>query len=156
MIKPSAIAFIALLILSRANAQTPRQIAVATDHLELLLTVNEKGKLYQSYLGEKLRQGDEAAVPAGSHEAYIPSGTTNLFEPAIGVTHADGNPSLELLFKEVKTEEPNGNEHSVTITLKDPKYPFEVLLHIAAYNKEDIFKSWTEIRHQEKNSAHSF
>ncbi|MVT11319.1 alpha-galactosidase [Chitinophaga tropicalis] len=152
MIKPSAIALIALLILFRVNAQTPRQIAVTTDHLELLLTVNEKGKLYQSYLGEKLRQGDEAVVPAGRHEAYIPSGTNNLFEPAIGVTHADGNPSLELLFKEVKTEHADGNEHSTTITLKDPKYPFEVLLHIAAYNKEDIFKSWTEIRHQEKTA----
>lgn len=151
MIKTLAIAFCALFMLPRANAQTNRQIAVTTDHLELLFTVNQKGKLYQSYLGEKL-QHDAAIIPTGKHEAYIPSGTNNLFEPAIGVTHADGNPSLELLFQDVKTEITDDNVHSVTITLKDPVYAFEVLLHVTAYNKEDIFKSWTEIRHQEKTA----
>jgi len=34
--------------------------------------------------------------------------------------------------------------------LKDPKYPVEVTLHYEAYYNEDVIKTWTEIKHNEK------
>jgi alpha-galactosidase len=148
MIKHATIAFLVLLCIPGAVLRAQKQISAETAHLQLLLSVNEKGKVFQSYLGEKLLQ--YTSVAPGKHEAYIPAGTNNLFEPAISVTHTDGNPSLELIYANQKTEKTDDNVSITTITLKDPKYPFEVLLHIAAYYKEDIFKSWTEIRHQEK------
>ncbi|SFD90322.1 alpha-galactosidase [Chitinophaga sp. CF118] len=148
MIKHVVIAFLVLLCLPGSVLRAQKKISVETEHLQLLLSVNEKGKVFQSYLGEKLSQYN--SVETGRHEAYVPAGTNNLFEPAISVMHTDGNPSLELLFAEEKKDKTDDNVTVTTVSLKDPKYPFEVLLHIAAYYREDIFKSWTEIKHQEK------
>jgi alpha-galactosidase len=128
-----------------------QRISIETAHLQIVLSVNEQGKVFQSYLGEKLNSNE--GIETGRHEAYIPAGTNNLFEPAIGVTHADGNPSLVLQFKKTQTQKTEDNISVTTLTLNDPKYPFEVLLHIAAYYNEDIFKSWTEITHHEKGNV---
>lgn len=125
-------------------------IAVETEHLQLLFTVNKDGKLYQRYLGEKLvNKSDYARIDEGKREAFIGAGTNDLFEPAISLTHVDGNPSLELKFDRVNTRREDKNVEITSFTLKDPKYPVTVILHIAAYHQEDILKSWTEIRHEE-------
>ncbi len=134
-----------------AAAQSKSHIAVETNNVSLVLTVGENQKLYQSYLGEKLKNGSsEYANMEAEHEAYVPAGTDNLFEPAIRLTHTDGNPSLDLRYASHKTESKGNNVALSTISLKDPKYPVEVLLHFEAYQQEDIIKTWTEIKHQEK------
>jgi alpha-galactosidase len=40
-----------------------------------------------------------------------------------------------------------------SITLKDPQYPFEVVLHYKAYQNEDVIEQWATIRHQEKKAV---
>ncbi|TDQ11606.1 alpha-galactosidase [Pedobacter metabolipauper] len=133
-----------------AFAQVQKHIVIETKNVNLIFTVN-KGKLYQTYLGEKLlNPKDTSSLKASGHEAYIGSGTSNLFEPAIKVGHADGNPSLDLKFSGVTTAVPAPNVNAAAITLSDPKYPITVILHIQSYYNEDIIKTWTEIRHQEK------
>jgi alpha-galactosidase len=132
-------------------AQAPPRIAIETDHTSLVLTVGDKQRLYQTYLGQKLTQpADQAQLPAGRHEAYVPAGLDNLFEPAIRMVHNDGNPSLELRYVRHHTDAlANGQVHTA-IELRDPKYPVEVTLHFSAYPAEDVVKTWTEIHHQEK------
>lgn len=148
MIKQIAIAFVSMLAIQPTSAQIKKKIRLTTDHTELVLSVDPKGKLFQSYLGSRLIGDND--LPLTRHEAYIPAGTNNLFEPAVSVTHADGNPSLELLYSTLSVDSAMSGVTAYTITLKDPQYPFEVLLHINCYKKDDIFKSWTEIRHKEK------
>ncbi|MRG47155.1 alpha-galactosidase [Chitinophaga sp. SYP-B3965] len=128
-----------------------QQIAIETDRLQWLLQVNEKGKLYQSYLGEKLLT--PAEVKAGRHEAFVGAGMNDLFEPAIRVTHKDGNPSLDLVFASVQTKKEDANTSTTIITLKDPQYAIEVKLFITAYSRENIFSSYTEIIHNEKGTV---
>jgi alpha-galactosidase len=146
--------FAFLLVLGGPSGQaqpTSKQILVQTDQVTLAFTVGKNQKLYQSYLGAKLSNAQENGLLSGTkHEAYAPSGTDNLFEPAIRVLHNDGNPSLELKYAQHTTLQPEANVTQTTIHLKDPKYPVEVLLHFSAYQKENIIKAWTEIRHQEK------
>jgi alpha-galactosidase len=84
------------------------------------------------------------------NEAYVPAGTDNLFEPAIGLVHADGNPSLALVFADVQTNKSGDDLTTTTVHLRDPAYPVDVWLHFAAYQHEDVIKTWTEIRHREK------
>lgn len=127
-----------------------KQIVVETKHSALVYSVGKNKKLYQVWLGEKLNNISEYLLQRNIHEAYIPSGTDNLFEPAIKMLHNDGNPSLELLFSEEKTVR-EGNLTTTTITLKDPVYPVTVKLIFIAYFEEDIIKTRTEIIHQEKN-----
>lgn len=116
------------------------------------MNVGKNQKLYQSYLGKKLLNSIKD-LPQGKHEAYIPSGTDNLFEPAIRITHADGNPSLELLYVSEESKKQDDNVTITIIHLKDPKYPVEVNLNFTAYYNEDIVKSWTEIKHAEKKAV---
>lgn len=127
-------------------------IRIETDNTALIYSVGANQKFYQLYLGEKLKSVDDYKLINPKNEAYIPSGTDNLFEPAIRMLHNDGNPSLELLYSEDSATE-NGDVVTTTILLKDPKYPVEVKLNFSAFKKENIIKTWAEIKHQEKNSV---
>lgn len=152
-----------LLLLARCGSAwaqaSPPVIAIETEHVSLVLTVGANQKLYQSYLGPKLTVADRQRLAQPSsfnakvsapNEAYVPAGTDNLFEPALGMVHADGNPSLALVFADVKTSQTGADLTTTTVHLRDPAYPVDVLLHFAAYQKEDVIKTWTEIKHREK------
>jgi len=130
--------------------QTHKQLIIETENTTLVYSVGKNQKLYQVYLGEKLMNPEDYKTLPNQHEAYIPSGGDNLFEPAIKMLHNDGNPSLELLVADEKVTR-DGNLVTTSILLKDPKYPVEVRLNFTAFQKENIIKTWTEIKHQEKN-----
>jgi alpha-galactosidase len=129
--------------------ETDRQIVIETQSTSLVFAVGKNKKLYQIYLGDKLNKASDYQFQRAVHEAYVPSGTDNTFEPAIRMIHNDGNPSLELLVSEDKTVR-EGNVSTTVIVLKDPKYPVTVKLSFVAYYNEDLFKTWSEIIHQEK------
>lgn len=105
-------------------------------------------KVIQVYIGEKLVKADYATLNSG-REIYLTAGMENQFEPAIRAVHNDGNPSLDLQFEDYKQTKEANSVHT-QIRLKDPVYPFYVILHFNAYIDEDVIKTWTEIRHQEK------
>jgi len=130
--------------------ETQKQILIETNNTSLVFSVGKNQKLYQVYLGEKLLNPEDYKTLPNQHEAYVPSGTDNLFEPAIKMLHNDGNPSLELLVTDEKVTR-DGNVITTSILLKDSKYPVEVRLNFTAFQKENIIKTWTEIKHQEKN-----
>ena len=71
---------------------------------------------------------DLKQVRDAGHPAYATFGTDNLFEPAIRMTHNDGNPSLELKYVSHNIEKPDANITITNILLKDPEYPVEVTL----------------------------
>jgi len=141
-----------LIVLSGSIWAAPSVIIIETQNIGLVYKTKDNGRLYQSYLGQKFQNREEYnRLPTEASEAYIPSGTTNLFEPAIQMLHNDGNPSLDLIFTKSETTSVDENITSTTIWLKDPVYPVEVALHFWAYRNEDIIKTWTEITHHEKN-----
>lgn len=130
------------------NAQ--QQLDITTSHTSLVLTVGKDSTLYQSYLGKRLSAAATQKLAAGTVESYAAGGGHYLFEPAIRLVHADGNPSLVLKVTGYSTKKAADNSMLTSIVLKDPAYPVTVTLHIAAYDKEDVLKSWMEISHQEK------
>jgi alpha-galactosidase len=143
--------YLSLVLLTRvlcASAQTV--IPVTTDGISLIYRVNDKGRLYQIYFGERLKHEADIVSLSPMGEAYLTHGMEDYFEPAIRMTHNDGNPSLLLKYAshEVKTQEAGVVE--TVIVLKDDKYPVEVKLHYLAYTGEDIIKEYTEITHREK------
>jgi alpha-galactosidase len=139
-----------LLIGFSAAAQSTSPIVIETEHVSLVLAVGQRQKLYQTYLGPKLATAAEYQQLPQRHEAYPPAGTDNLFEPALRVVHADGNPALALQFADVQTTKAGEGVTNTTIRLRDPLYPVEVQLHFVAYQREDVIKAWTEIVHREK------
>ena len=132
-----------------ANGKTV--IPITTDDISLIYKVDDKnGRLYQSYLGQKLSfDSDIVQLPLGN-EAYLTHGMEDYFEPAIRVLHNDGNPSLLLKYISHENKQLQPGVDETVILLKDDKYPVEVKLHFIAYPKENIIKEYAEISHQEK------
>ncbi|UEG51660.1 alpha-galactosidase [Mucilaginibacter daejeonensis] len=143
--------FIALLLAcGTAQAQLGQRIIVETDHTSLIMSVGKNGRVYQNYLGARLlNSADNMTLPQG-REVYVGGGMEDSFQPAIRVTHADGDPSIELLFAKQSIERPTAGCTETIVTLKDPKHPITVKLHYQAFIKEDVIKSWTEIINGEK------
>src|SRR5674476_742343 len=90
-------------------------ISTGTSNINLVYKVNGRdGRLYQSYIGAKLGNlSSLSQLRDAGHLAYPTFGTDNLFEPAIRMTHNDGNPSLELKYVSYNIEKPDAN---ITIT----------------------------------------
>ena len=79
----------------KTHAET-KTIRIGTDNIDLIFKVGENGRLYQSYIGNRLKHtSDYPNLPLGK-EAYLTHGMEDYFEPAIRVLHNDGNPSLLL------------------------------------------------------------
>ena len=152
----------AALLISATAVAAQKTIRVCTDNTDLVLQVNNNGRLYMVYLGDKLINasdvdkfewtmdtGSDASVSQRGHEAYMCSGGEDFFEPALGVTHADGNKTTYLYYKDSQVRAVNGGNETI-VTLADNKYDVEVRLHYIAYPKQNVFKVWNEITNHEK------
>ncbi|GAA4300910.1 alpha-galactosidase [Compostibacter hankyongensis] len=145
------ICIIALIFCSagyRGGAQTPALITIRTQHTALVFRGGDAG-LQQVYLGAPLSSDKAYETPGTDMPAYPTFGTDNLYSAAIRVTHADGNPSLELRYVRHTVKKLSDDVTETAIALKDPQYPFEVTRYYKAYFKEDVITQWTTIRHHE-------
>lgn len=126
-------------------------IPLGTKNTDLIYKANGRdGRLVQVYLGSKLSGTSSLSqLRDAGHQAYATFGTDNLFEPAIRMTHNDGNPSLELKYVSHVTETPGSNITFTKILLRDPEYPVEVTLNVKTFNAEDVVEQWVEIVQKE-------
>ena len=136
------------------TAQTEeKSIRIGTDDSEMIFKVADNGRLYQQYFGKKLVDYTGLEQLPTKHEAYITNGMEDYFEPALRMTHADGNPSVLLKYvSHTEEKTPYGTE--TAIVLRDDKYPVTVTLHYTAFDKENIIKSHAVIVHQENAPSH--
>ncbi|WP_242691643.1 alpha-galactosidase [Desertivirga arenae] len=139
-------------------------IAIETQNNALVLEVEKDKDLGIIYFGKKLARVDEyQLVPKVFKQpedytgllnsAYTPSGSRNLMEPALSVTHADGNNSLDLRYVDHKQSNVADGVSLLSITLKDPVYDFEVMLFYKSYFKQDVVEQWSVIKHREKGEV---
>jgi len=138
-------------------------IPVETSHNALVLQTDAQKNLKMVYFGARLsdvkeyqqigkmyKPNDDSGI---LDDAYTPSGSANLAEPAITVTHADGNKSLDLHYVSHKVTRVDDNVSILTVTLKDPAYNFEVKLCYKTFFKEDVTEQWSVITHNEKGAV---
>lgn len=157
-----SVLLIMLLCVLCTEAADVKNIRISTDATDLILQVSPSGQLYQVYLGDKLASeqdfgkldwkvyaGSDGSYPLRGYEAYPGSGGRDFFEPAVAITHADGNLSTELHYKSHRQMMVKGGNETV-IQLADDKYAVDVTLHYVAYEKENVIKLWSEIRHHER------
>ncbi|MDE6527454.1 MAG: alpha-galactosidase [Muribaculaceae bacterium] len=162
--KPFISAVLSAAVAISAGAQTADKtiIRIATDNTDLILEVGPNNRLYQTYLGPKFRHSSDlsnlswskhaasdGSVSTRGWEVYSTSGNEDFFEPALGITHADGNMTTYLYYVDSSQEPVSGGTHT-RINLRDDKYPVNVTINYVAYPKENVIKTWTEISHQEK------
>ena len=139
-------------------------IPIETAHQALVMQAEPHQDVRTVYFGKKLSSAAEYQQVAGVYKqtadysgqlnaAYTPSGSRSLLEPAISVTHADGNQSLDLAYVSYEQKKGSDGVSLLKILLKDPAYPFEVTLYYKSYYDTDVIEQWTEIRHQEKGTV---
>lgn len=156
--------FLLVILLSAQAAPGDTHIVIETNQTALVIRVDKEQIPTLVHLGAKLRNTAEyAAIPANGkrgedytglyNSVYTPAGSRNLLEPAIQVTHADGNPSLDLKYVRHETQSVADGIVLTKVYLKDPQYPFEVTLFYKAYQKDDVIEQWSTIRHTEKKSV---
>ncbi|WP_234734413.1 alpha-galactosidase [Tellurirhabdus bombi] len=142
-------------------ASADNQIIIETQQTALVIRVDKDADPTMVYLGKRLQQPTEYGLLTGNgkrgedytkiyNSVYTPAGGRNLLEPAIQVTHADGNPSLDLKYVRHEKSDLADGIVLTKVYLKDPQYPFEVTLFYKAYQKEDVIEQWSSIRHTEK------
>ena len=153
--KKLLVLLMALFTLAQVDAQEKNVIRIATDNTDLILQVAPNGRLYQAYLGDKLlnekdinnfspyvKGGSDGSVSTRGWEVYPGSGAEDYFEPAVAITHNDGNPSTILRYISSEQKAVAGGTETI-IQLKDNQYPVEVTLHYIAYPKENVIKTWS-------------
>jgi len=151
-----------MLCLLEVKSQTV--IPIETKQNAIVLQADPKTNVKMVYYGPKLSsQGDYANIlnsyKQGSDytgvndEAYTTSGTRNLFEPAITVTHADGNNSLDLHYVSHTVKKESDNVSITSIVLKDPVYNLETTLYYKVYYNENVVEQWSEIKNNEKGNV---
>ncbi|ETZ22062.1 hypothetical protein N824_24370 [Pedobacter sp. V48] len=163
--KKSLKLFLIFMTIGQSNF-AQKTFEITTKNNVLVLETDKDNSLLLSYIGKKLKNTAEYSTiqsldkyKPGSddlfnkREAYIASGSLNLLEPALTVTHADGNKSTVLTFSRVEEKQIDQNRKLTSIVLKDAKYNFEVSLHYLSYFKEDVIEQWAQIVHKEKGNV---
>ena len=151
-----------------AATDNGKTIRISTDNIDLVLKVAPNGRLYQTYLGEKLlhdadidnlewyqHAASDGSVSQRGWEVYSTSGNEDFFEPALGITHADGNMTTYLYYTGSTTSNVDGGTLT-RINLRDNRYPVDVTLNYVSYPKENVIKTWSEIKHSEKKPVTLF
>lgn len=137
-------------------------IPIETNQNALILQTDNENHLEITYFGKKLSQASEyKVIPLQSRQrdenagiynsAYTPSGTWSVSEPALQLTHGDGNKSLDLVYVSHTTTKQDNNVSLTSIVLKDPVYPVEVTLFYKIYASENVVEQWSVIKSEEKN-----
>ena len=143
--------FILLLCSTCINADNTQVINIDAGQLRLSLWKAADGRLYQLAFGDNKEQVSvPEKTPAKETEWYPCYGNGYIAEPSLQVTHADGNTSTDLQYKNHETVLRKEGVKETIIHLKDNNYPFYVDIHLLCYAAYNMMEMWTEIRHDEQ------
>ncbi len=136
-------------------------ITIESQQYAIVLSVDSLHHLNMIYHGDRMQEKDYAMIGNSyrfiksntvfSNNAYPSAGTWSLVDPAIQITHTDGNLSTDLAYVDYEKKE-NANMSEIVIHLKDPVYAVSVFLHYIVWKKENVFKQWVVVRNQESGS----
>ena len=133
------------------NPNVKKLFSVTSGELKLTFMVGTDDRLYQLGFGDAaVEVVPPAKMPSREREFLPPYGNGVLTEPALQVTHVDGNTSTELHYIEHRTENLNDGVSQTIISLKDPVYPFTVEIHIKSYADNSMMEIWNTVSHNEK------
>lgn len=150
-----------------AQTKTDKLIEIQTKDLSMIMTIEKDSIVHFQYLGQKIedtapfldKNNYRRSEYGTETQAYLASGGKNFREPALRVTHSDGDLNTELAYvSHQQTRLSDDNIEQTTITMKDKKQALVVELVITAYQKENVFTQKVNIKNQEKKSVvlHSF
>ena len=166
-LKPLFACLFSGLICTGAAAAEPQVINIRTNDLSMVMSVAPNGEVLFHHFGGRI---DDASPAAGiksyrrtdhgtDNLAYSTMGGRNFREPALRVTHADGDMNTELRYVSHATRTlADKNVSETVVKLTDTDQALDVELVYTAYAKENVITTHTVIRNREKGDAvlHAF
>lgn len=142
-------------------------IQMNTKDLSIVMSTGKDSTLFFQYFGKKIAEASPFLIKNSYRRAdygtdnlaYLAAGGRNFREPALRVTHADGDLNTDLFYlKHVQTVLSDGNIEQTVISLKDRKQDFYIDITIKAYQKENVFTQSVQIKNAEKKNIilHNF
>ena len=167
LLKPLFTALFAGMVCTGAKAAEPQVINIRTNDLSMVMSVAPNGEVLFHHFGGRI---DDASPAAGiksyrrtdhgtDNLAYSTMGGRNFREPALRVTHADGDMNTELRYVSHATRTlADKNVSETVVKLTDTDQALDVELVYTAYAKENVITTHTVIRTREKGDAvlHAF
>ena len=132
-----------------ATVATRETFALKTKSLTVTLQVGNDGRLYQ----QPVSAGPNGSELVRDDEFYPQAGDGYVWEPALQVTHADGNTSTALVFDGLTQSNETADITATRIRLHDAAYPFDVTLCFKTHHDEDVVEQWIELNHAEKSAV---
>lgn len=160
----SKIFFSLIVLILSCRAVTGQQVSIPVEsrNSAILLQTDKDNRLRMVYSGGVLSDKNEYNTIADQYNlkdenaagvynnAYSTAGTYSLIEPAMQVTHADGNLSLDLKYISHDVKNIDANTVLTSVVLRDGVYPFTVTLFYKVWKNENVTEQWAEIMHTEK------
>lgn len=152
----------ALLFCGGVSAAETPVIGIATDDLSLILRVSPQGEVLFDHFGGRIvdpaafadRQSYRRADYGTDPLAYPTTGGRDFHEPALRVTHADGDLNTELRYvSHTQRTLSDANVTETVVRLKDARMPLEVDLVYTAYGRENVITTRTVIRNGERGDV---
>lgn len=137
-------------------------INLQTKDLSMIMTVGSDEVLYFQYFGRKIedaspyleKQTYRREDYGTDLHAYLAAGGSNYREPALLVTHPDGDLNTELSYVGHRQEELHGgNVVRTIIILEDRKQPLTVELVVTAYQEENVYTQKVDITNRQKQES---
>ncbi len=145
-----------LLVIVCVAPAASQTVVIGAAHTSLVFKVGKDGRVRQCYYGKALDGQGVEAVQLTELDAFPAYGKAYVNEPALRVTHADGNLTTELVYSGVETAAAGKGIEITRIRLKDSYYDFSVTLCFKAYTDSDVIEQWTEFVHGEKKAVTVF
>lgn len=150
-----SLAFTAILLASGsvygANNARNRTIEMTADNLKLTLMVGDDNRLYQLGFGDTSKKIEIPDKTPAREMEFLPAyGNGVITEPAIQVTHTDGNTSTDLHYVSHKCDTISSDVTRTVISLRDPAYNFFVDVYVKCHAGSGIMEIWNTLRHDER------
>lgn len=168
--KISIVCLFLICILNNISAKTSadeKVLNLLTKDLSMIMTVGKDSVVYFEYFGQKIdnaslflnKQTYRRAEYGTDPHAYLASGGQNYREPALRITHWDGDLNTELAYvRHQQTTLADSNAIRTVVVMQDKKLPLIVELEITAYQRENVYTQKVSIKNNEKKSIvlHNF
>ncbi|MCI6549865.1 MAG: alpha-galactosidase [Prevotella sp.] len=131
-----------------------RLIQIPAGSWKLSLMVGADLRLYQLGCGSVSEQVFLPEKTPAREREWLPAyGNGYVAEPAVQVTHADGNTSLDLCYVRHHREELPDEVSLTKIEMKDTHYAFYADIYVKAYRRMNLLEIWTVYRNAEPEGA---
>ena len=150
------------------SAATPQQlIDIRTDDVSMVLAARSGGEVYFRHFGGRIDDpaplSDYKSSRRADHGtddlAYPAMGGRNFREPALRVTHADGDMNTDLRYvSHTSRQLADPNVTETVVKMSDSSQALDVELVFTAYARENVITTHTVIRNREQGpvTLHSF